>query len=163
MLYWGFTTDDLLHAVVENSDAELSIILNSRQRSFGRSRYNRDQKLTLPNHPDWLQNLNQRFQQQWRDRYKKTITTYPVKPLLLTENGVHARGITDKTFLERIQLATKTATGKEISPKILRQACGHLYSRNGDGSILSTLGWSPQFAFHYTWLPREIFTGTPTG
>jgi hypothetical protein len=24
------------------------------------------------------------------------------------------------------------------------------------GSVLATLGWSPNFAFHYTWLPRHV-------
>ncbi len=37
-------------------------------------------------------------------------------------------------------------------------ACGHLHTKNGDGSVLSTLGWSPNFAFHYTWLPRHVIT-----
>ena len=39
------------------------------------------------------------------------------------------------------------------------QTCGDLHMPEGDGSVLTVLGWSPQFAFDYTWLPRRFFTG----
>jgi predicted nuclease of restriction endonuclease-like (RecB) superfamily len=49
--------------------------------------------------------------------------------------------------------------------RLLRQTCGHLHSMKQDASALSRLGWSSQFAFHYTWLLRVYFSpknSTPT-
>ena len=53
---------------------------------------------------------------------------------------------------------TLKITGIKISPKILKQACGHIYTKRGDPSVLNTLCWSPPTAAYYSWLPRQIVT-----
>lgn len=78
--------------------------------------------------------------------------------LMPGERGLTNNYLSRKTIHGRFQNATFEATGIEIPPKVVKQTCGHLHSQSGDASALSRLGWSNQFAFHYTWLPREIWT-----
>jgi hypothetical protein len=95
---------------------------------------------------------------QWSTRFEKTKKTYPHHPLLLPYHGHYNRPICTHKVRERLKSATIAATGHYIPARILRQTCGHLYSKNGDASILSRIGWSPQFAFTYTWAPRTYFS-----
>ena len=82
--------------------------------------------------------------------------------MLLPKNGNYNRPLNSDEARERIKEATIVATGHYIPARILRQTCGHLYSKNGDASILSRMGWSPGFAFCYTWAPRSFFTASST-
>ena len=79
-------------------------------------------------------------------------------PLILFQDYRANRPLSDETIRKRVQNATHAATGVEIPSSILRQTCGHIYSTRNDASLLSRLGWSPEFAFQYTWLPRQYFT-----
>ena len=157
ILFFGFKTEDLLRATIELSgEQQFKIVLHQSPRSYGNHYYNREQVLELPKKPDWLKHLQLRFLKMWQQEYSKTKQTYPTQRLVLPRNHHYTRPLHQHTLTKRIYAATTVATGHKITPKILRQTCGHLHTRNGDGSVLSTLGWSPNFAFHYTWLPRHI-------
>ena len=157
ILFFGLQTEDLTHANIEIiGDEEFHLVLPRTPRSYGRHHYNREQILKLPISPPWLPELKLRFLRYWRDTYSMTTQTYPSLRLILPKHHHYTRPLTSDTLIERIYKATVAATGKKISPKVLRQTCGHLNTKNGDASVLSTLGWSPESAFQYTWRPREI-------
>jgi hypothetical protein len=159
ILFFAFKTEDLLRATVDTSSTErLKIILDESPRSYGNHHYNRKQILELPQNPAWLKSLQKRFIKTWQHNYAKTKQSYPCPRLLLPRNHHYTRPLNSKTLLKRIYAATLNATGRKITPKVLRQTCGHLHTKNGDGSALASLGWSPGFAFQYTWLPRHITT-----
>jgi site-specific recombinase XerC len=158
ILFFGLTTDYLLHATVDFPNNKTIINLKRRPISYGLHYYNREQTFILPDSPKWLKKLSLKFKDYWQKRYSQTTKTYPAKRLILTHNGHYDRPVSKNTLVKRVYSATFKATGKKIPPKVLRQTCGHLYAKNGDASILSTLGWSPQFSFDYTWLPKQIFS-----
>lgn len=158
VLFFGLTPRQLAQAQCVQQNDSLQIILRRKPTSYGRHYYNREQILKLPSTPQWYFRLQKNFLIQWHPRYEKTKKTYPHKPLLLPYNHNYNRTLSSDEIRERIKNATIAATGHYIQARVLRQTCGHLYSKNGDASILSTIGWSPQFAFCYTWLPRTYFT-----
>jgi hypothetical protein len=157
ILFYGLTPIQLTQAqcLYQNS---LKIILRRKPITRGRRFYNREQTLSLPQSPPWFLRLQEKFFDQWSILFKKTKKSYPHRPLLLPYHAKHNRPICTHKVRERIKSATCAATGHHIPARILRQTCGHLYSQNGDASILSTIGWSPQFAFTYTWAPRTCFS-----
>jgi hypothetical protein len=159
IVFYGVTTSDLQKAKIEVDGDSLIIVFERPRRTYGRHFYNRDETLRLPKNPRWFADLQQRFYQLWQARYDETKKTFPCRRLLLPKHHHYTRPLSDGPLMRRIYNATTIATGCCIPPRVLRQTCGHLYSQNGDGSLLSRLGWSPQFAFHYTWLPRKIDTG----
>ena len=162
IMYFGFKTEDLLHAMVDLIGGEdFQIILRQKPRTYGRHYHHRDQILALPNSPRWLHLLKQRFIKTWQQDYAKTTQSYPTQRLILPRHRHYTRPINQITLLKRLYQVSVKVTGKRIPPKVLRQSCGDLYSKNGDGSLLARLGWSPSFAFHYTWLPRCIFAEEP--
>lgn len=156
ILFYGLTSREMLTAEVYLEDEHFVIILDQPKRSKGRQYYNRDRILTLPNSPPWLASLQVRFHQVWKKRYEASKKTFPTPRLLLPKHHRFIRPLHTNTLIQRISEATISATGKAILPRVLRQTCGHLNSKNGDGSRLSRLGWSPSFSFAYTWLPRKI-------
>lgn len=159
ILFFGFKTEDLVKATLElQEDERFKIILHQSQRSCGNHFYNREQILELPQKPEWLRQLQERFLRHWLKKYQKTKQSFPSQRLVLPNHHHYTRSLHPHTMLKKIYSATSEATGHKITPKVLRQTCGHLHTRNGDGSVLATLGWSPNFAFHYTWLPRHIVT-----
>jgi len=159
ILFFAFKTEDLFCSINDTSTTErLKIILDESPRSYGNHHYNRKQILELPQNPAWLKSLQKRFIKTWQHNYAKTKQSYPCPRLLLPRNHHYTRPLNSKTLLKRIYAATVDATGRKITPKVLRQTCGHLHTKNGDGSALASLGWSPGFAFQYTWLPRHITT-----
>lgn len=159
ILFFALKTEDLLRATVDVSNpVRLKIILNDSPRSFGNHHYHRKQILELPENPAWLKSLQRRFVETWQHHYTKTKKSFPCPRLVLPRNYHYTRPIHPQTLISRIYAATVAATGRKIPPKILRQTCGHIHTRNGDGSVLTKLGWSPNFAFQYTWLPRHITT-----
>ena len=159
ILFFGFTTADLAGATIDlgaTTDGPLRIILTRKPRSRGRRYYNREQVLTLPSDPPWLKRLVRRFRTHWQDAYAKVKPkiSFPKTPLFLDPQFQHNRNLSDEYIRALIKKATLHATGSSITPRVLRQTCGHIMTRGDDASALSHLGWSPQFAFHYTWLPR---------
>ena len=159
ILFYGLTTQELQTAILKTCDDHLIICFDRPPRSYGRHFYNREEALKLPKTPIWFAELQRRFYDLWLKRYAPTKKTQLCRRLLLPEHKLHTRPICDRTLNKRIYKATMAATDTCITSRVLRQTCGHLYSKNQDGSLLSKLGWSPQFAFHYTWLPRKIDTG----
>jgi|GEM_PF-1366675 len=159
ILIYGFENQDLVKAKVE-FNSTMRIHLERPMRSYGKHYFNREAELILPSAPEWLTKLQDRYFKIWNSKYQKIPNTYKIPRLFLLSNK-HARPACRVTMSKLICEATIQATGVYISAKILRQTCGDLLSKNGDASILSQLGWSPQFAFEYTWLPREINTGSP--
>lgn len=159
MLFFALKTEDLLRATIDISNPQrLKIILDQSPRSYGKHHYHRAQILELPENPQWLKSLQMRFIETWRLRYAKTTKSYPCNRMVLPRNHHYTRPIHPTTLISRIYAATLAATGRKITPKVLRQTCGHLHTKHGDGAVLTTLGWSPNVAFHYTWLPRHITT-----
>jgi integrase len=163
ILYFGFSTDDLLNATInfEPCAKAFSIVLGRRPRSCGRQHFNRQQVLLLPAAPPWFGKLQTRFLDQWKSRYQAVKQTFPTQRLILARRGIHTRPICQKTLVKRVRTATIKALGVAVSASVLRQTCGHLYSGNGDASLLSRLGWAPESAFRYTWVPRELVSATP--
>lgn len=157
ILFYGLTPIQLTQAQCLY-DENLKIFLRRKPITKGRRFYNREQTLSLPQSPPWFLRLQKNFFVQWSTRFEKTKKTYPHRPLLLPYHGHYNRPICTHQLRKRIKAATLAATDTYIPARILRQTCGHLYSKNGDASILSRIGWSPQFAFCYTWAPRTYFT-----
>jgi len=161
ILFFGFTTEDVIHAQISFHDS-LHLTLRRQRRTRGRRFYNREQLLKLPTEPRWFFDLQKRFYEQWKLHRKKIKSPYPYAPLLLPHNYQHNRPLSGTIVLRKIMNATRAATGHLVPARILRQTCGHIHSLNQDASLLSHLGWSTQFAFHYTWLPRVYFNSTQT-
>lgn len=158
ILFYGLQIQDLRFAKIEISSSKpITLIFRQKTLSRGKRHYNRDPYLTLPTKPQWFDSLQKRFTQKWQRAYLDTIKTYPHTYLLIPENFIFNRALSYDTVKKRIHRATLAATGTEIPSKVLRQTCGHIYSRHQDASVLTRLGWSPQFAFCYTWLPRQYF------
>jgi hypothetical protein len=156
-LFFGLTPRQLAQAQCTYEQNSLNIILLRKPTSYGRRYYNREQILKLPQQPTWFVLLQKNFYQQWALHFDRTKKTYPHKPLLLPYHHNYNRPLSSDEVRKRIKCATIKATGHYIQARILRQTCGHLYSKNGDASILSRFGWSPQFAFCYTWAPRTYY------
>ena len=158
ILFYGMQIEDLRYAKIESFSEQLSLQLRRKPLSRGKRYYNRQSTLKLSQKPNWFLSLQKKFYLKWLEHYQKTKKSYPQHWLCLPYHYNYNRPLSYDTLHKRIQQATLAATGKTIPAKILRQTCGHIYSRNQDASVLTTLGWSPQFAFHYTWLPRQYYT-----
>lgn len=155
VLIFGFTTEDLAFAQLSCSKNQtLEIILRRKARTAGRRYFNRPQTIQLPREMPWFFQLQRSYYQFWLQHYAQIKKTYPYQPLFLDKSFRSNRPLSTDCINERFKNATLAAVGSPISIRIVRQTCGHLYSQVADTSILSRLGWSPQFAFHYTWLPR---------
>ena len=159
ILFFGFTTADLASATVDMTSQDgdpIKIILARKPRSRGRRFYNREQVLRIPSSPEWLMRLSERFGKHWRAQLSAIgpKASFPRTPLFLDPKLQHNRNLSDEYIRGLVKSATLSATGVAILPRVLRQTCGHIMTRGNDASVLSRLGWSPQFAFHYTWLPR---------
>lgn len=165
VLIYGWSRQDLRLATLCTEDQNtLSIIHHRTQRTKGRRLYNRPQKLQLKSSPAWFLNLQRRYYLYWLSIYTKAKWTYPRQSLILPPRGNHNRPVSSEYVATLIAQATTAATGAPVPVRILRQTCGHLHSTRQDASLLTRLGWSAQFAFHYTWLPRVIFTrSAPSG
>ena len=155
-MFYGFKTEDLLHGTIDPDGEVLAISLRRRRRTCGRHYHNRNQILRLPQKPRWFADLQDRFLDGWQSAYARTKATFPAKRLLLRRNGHSPRPLSEQIVLRRVYEATDAAIGRRVPPNVLRQTCGHLHTKNGDASLLTILGWSPQFSFQYTWLPREL-------
>lgn len=160
ILFFGLTTEELIKARLDSSEDDLKIIFSRPPRTYGRRYYNRDETLALPKTPSWFLALQRRFLASWQGHFDLTKNSFQCSRLVLPKHHHYTRPLGEKALLTRICDATLEATGSYIHPKVLRQTCGHMYSQNGDGSILSMLGWSREFAFCYTWLPRKIVSET---
>lgn len=157
VLFFALTPRQLAQSQCLVQSDCLSLILRRKPTSYGKHFYNREQTLKLPQSPIWFRKLQKKFIEHWQNEYEKTKKTYPYKPLLLPRHRNYNRPLNSDEARERIKEATLQATGHYVPPRILRQTCGHLYCKDGDASILSRMGWSPQFSFCYTWLPRTFF------
>lgn len=160
--FFGLTPRDLAQASLDPLDSRIIIILERKPRSRGRRYYNREQTLTLPTQPAWLLQLQVRFLKLWQTRYSKILlkSSFPRTPLFLDPHCKSNRNLSSDSIQLLIARATSTATGVPIPSRVLKQTCGHIHLRGNDVSLLSQLGWSPQFAFHYTWLPREQYSSS---
>jgi hypothetical protein len=159
VLFFGFSTADLSYSQLTNHlNSNLQITFRRKPTTYGRRYYNRHQLLTLPSKPLWFLNLQKRFYQQWVVQYSRVKKTYPRQSLFFPETLHSNRPLSTTVIRHRFNQATQTATGTPIPIRIVRQTCGDLHSQNSDSSILSQLGWSSQFAFCYTWLPRTYFS-----
>ncbi len=158
ILYFGLTTENLANATIDIKDNSLSIHIYRRKRTKGAQFYNREQTLALPDGPKWLVKLQTRFIEKWTEHYHQVKKIYPHQPLCLPYHNHHNRFLDTSTVLKRVYQATEKAAGERIPVRVLRQTCGILYSQNGDADALARLGWSRQFAFHYTWLPQNYFS-----
>lgn len=157
ILIWGLINEDLVHAKLAVNSNTLSIILRQKRLTKGKRYYNREQVLTLPQKPTWFYDLQKRFYIHWLKKYEKTKKSFPNYSLLLPYHKNYNRPLSKGTITKRVCRATFAATGLSIPPKILKQTCGFIHSRQGDASILSTLGWSQGFSFAYTCLPITYF------
>jgi hypothetical protein len=158
VLFYGLTTGNLAFAQLGTSSRPpLQIVLRRKQRTHGRRYFNRPQVLKLSDKPNWFVSLQKKFLAQWQHQYAQVKKTYPYQPLTLCNSKLSNRPLSPDSVLIRFKAATAAATGAPIPVRVIRQTCGHLQSSQSDASVLTHLGWSPQFAFHYTWLPRVYF------
>jgi integrase len=158
VLIWGMRTCDLTHSSILIDGKRFEIKLRRRELTRGQAYYNREEIISFPKELKWITELQCRFLTGWLESYSKVKKTYPNTPLFFHGSGLSNNYLSTTTINKRFQKATFAATGVEIPASIVKQTCGHLHSQTGDASALSSLGWSDQFAFHYTWLPREIWT-----
>jgi hypothetical protein len=158
IIFFGFTTKQLAQSQLMIQNDVLCIKLNRYSLTKGKKYYNRKELLQLPQKPQWFFNLQKRFYKDWLEHYSKVTKTFPGTPLVLSNSNISNRYLHTSTVCNRIKKATAEAIGHTIAGRILRQTCGHIYSSKADSSILATLGWSDQFAFHYSWLPRTYVT-----
>ena len=157
VLFFGFSTADLSQAQIVIQEDKLHIKLRRKQLTKGKRYYYRKELIQLPLKPKWFLNLQKRFIHNWSEHFKRVKKTYPNTPLVLPYSNISNRYMNTDTVRNRVKLATVEATGNYIPIRVLRQTCGHIYSSKADASILSTMGWSNSFAFHYTWLPRTYY------
>jgi site-specific recombinase XerD len=158
ILFYGLTTIELTYAQVIIQDDKLSIKLRRRELTKGKKYYNRKELLQLPVSPTWFAFLQKRFMKKWSKHYQQVKKSYPLTPLVLPKSNISNRYLSTESIRNKVYDATIEATGQAIPIRVLRQTCGHLYSSKADASILSSMGWSNQFAFHYTWLPRIYYS-----
>ena len=156
ILIWGLKSEDLSHAKIEIKENSLKIIL--RRKKLGtRKYYNRSQILILPSNPStWFYKLQKRFYTNWLHEYEQRKKSFPCYYLFLPRYR-SIQPLTTATIKTRVYEATQAAVEINISPKILRKTCGHIHSTSSDSSILSTLGWSADYCFDYTWVPKIYF------
>ncbi|MFT6128095.1 MAG: hypothetical protein ACJAVA_002593 [Flavobacteriaceae bacterium] len=158
VLIWGLKTCDLAHATILIDGDSFQVKLRRKQLTKGRAYYNRDEIISFPRELIWCKQLQKNFIGIWINKYNHVKKTYPNTPLLLHKRSLTNNFLSTNTINQRFQDATFEATGIKIPANIVKQTCGHLHSQSGEASALTRLGWSAQFAFHYTWLPREIWT-----
>lgn len=155
ILIWGFKSEDLSFSKIEIKDNTFKIIL--RRKKLGTVKYyNRSQILDLPKDPKWFYSLQKRFYKKWLAQYNQLQKAYPNYYLMLPRYR-SVQALTAGTIQARVFEATIAAVGKKIPPKVLRKTCGNLHSSSSDASLLSALGWSSEYCFKYTWLPRNYF------
>jgi site-specific recombinase XerD len=155
ILIWGFKSEDLSFSKIEIKDNTLKIILR-RKKLRAIKYYNRNQVLEFPNEPKWFYSLQKRFYAKWLAQYNQLKKDYPNYYLMLPRYR-SVQPLTKATIQARVFEATFAATGERIPPKVLRKSCGNLHSSSSDASLLSALGWSSEYCFRYTWLPRKYF------
>jgi hypothetical protein len=161
VLFFGFTSYSLLNATVDFCNG-FTIHQHHLNISYGRHHHNREDTFTPPEYSQWLNELVERYKKYWQSYYDKMQGSHYTRPLLIHERSEHARPISHRTLMRRVYRATVAATGKKIPLKVLRQTCGHIYSREKDTSILPTMGWSRNYAYFYALLPRVYFTPNDT-
>ena len=155
ILIWGFKSEDLSFSKIEIKDNTFKIIL--RRKKLGTIKYyNRNQVLEFPKEPKWFYSLQKRFYAKWLAQYNKLKKDYPNYYLMLPRYR-SVQTITKNTIQARVSEATIAAIGENIPARVLRKTCGNLHSSSSDASILSILGWSSEYCFKYTWLPRKYF------
>jgi hypothetical protein len=155
ILVWGFRTEDLSFSKIEIKDNNFKIIL--RRKKLGTVKYyNRNQVLEFPKEPKWFYSLQKRFYAKWLLQYNQLKKNYPNYYLMLPRYR-SVQALTDSTINARVFEATVAAVGDKIPARVLRKTCGNLHSTSSDASLLSTLGWSSEYCFRYTWLPRKYF------
>jgi hypothetical protein len=155
ILVWGFKSEDLSFAKIEMKDNNLKIILQ-RKKLGNIKYYNRNQVLEFPKDPQWFYSLLKKFYEKWLIQYNQLKKSYPNYYLMLPRYR-SVQPLSKGTIQARVYEATVAAVGKKIPPKVLRKTCGDLHSSCSDASILSVLGWSSDYCFRYTWLPRSYF------
>ena len=157
LLFYGFKTEDIAKSQLNIIGGNVGIKLRRKKLTRGKKYYCRKEILILPDRPVWFKQLQQRFLSAWEKNYTLVKKSFPQTPLVLPRSHISNRFASTDTLRIRIKEATIDAAGAPIPAKVLRQTCGHLYTTKGDASILSTMGWSEQFSFHYTWLPRQYY------
>ena len=155
ILIWGFKSEDLSFSKIEIKDNNFKIVM--RRKKLGAVKYyNRNQILEFPKEPKWFYTLQKRFYKKWLAQYGQLHKTYPNYYLMLPRYR-SVQSLTDGTIQARVYEATMAAVNEKIPPKVLRKTCGNLHSSSSDASLLSALGWSSEYCFRYTWLPRIYF------
>jgi site-specific recombinase XerD len=159
VLYWGFTAKNIAWATLEILEfGQLKIILHRGELSCGNQQHRRKQILLLPTGSKWFLDLQKRYAELWHSRYEKGKKDFPLHPLILQKNGRHNRPLHTVSILKRFVKATTLATGVPVPMNVVRRTCGHVYSIQRDAGILTELGWSKEYSFHFTWRPRRLFT-----
>ena len=128
------------------------------QLSFRNKEHRREQVLELPGKPRWLKGLQDRFIKDWEDKFSLVKKSFPKQILLFTANLKFNRPIGDEALRIRVYKATIEATGEMIPLSVLRRTSGHIHSMKGEASILTTLGWSRDYATDFIWRQRKLYS-----
>jgi len=155
ILIWGLKSNDLSHAKIDITNGVFKIIFRRKKISTIKY-YNRKQILELPKCPEWFFSLQKKFYTKWLHQYGQLKKSCPNYYLMLPRYR-SVQTLTKDTIKTRVFEATMAAVGKKIPLSVLRKTCGHLHSTSSDSSILSTIGWSRDYCFKYTWMPRVYF------
>lgn len=156
ILYWGLTARELRFSTIEISDGLINIQLFRGSLSYRNKQHRREQILKLPGSPKWLKDLQSRFIDQWAPKYGLIKKSFPKQLLLFSNNLKSNRPIGDEALRIRIYKATQEATGGFIPLSVIRRTSGHIYSMRGEASILTTLGWSRDYATDFIWRQRKL-------
>lgn len=154
LLIWALTSEELRYAKIEFKNT--LVITFFRHNRNTKKYYNREQTLSLPDHPKWFHDLQIRFYKYWIECYSKLRKSVPHHYLMLPRRRC-IQPLTRTTLCNRVTSATKTAVGTKIPPNVLRKTSGFLHSQQGDASILATLGWDSNYCFRYTWVPKIVY------
>ena len=101
--------------------------------------------------------FTKRFYEKWLQHYQKVKRPIPIIPYCFPTAITSIVRSVEMSLRGAFKRPPFSATGVAIPARVLRQTCGHIYSRKQDASMLARMGWSPQFAFHYTWLPKIFY------
>lgn len=158
ILYWGISARELRFSTINIHDGLIHIQLFRGKLSYRNKEHRREEVLKLPRSPKWLKDLQGRFIDQWEQKYGLVKKSFPKQLLLFSNNLKSNRPIGDEALRIRIYKATQEATGEYIPLSVLRRTSGHIHSMRGEASILTTLGWSRDYATDFIWRQRKLYS-----
>lgn len=137
------------------------LLLPKRQASLGITHPGRPEG-RLDFHPQaqsWLQPLLERYEAQ-----RATILGERGKSQYLfvsLRSSIRNAPVSHLWVWTRVKLITHSILGYPCDPSTLRKTAAIYFADRVGSGVLSRMGWDPQQAFAYTWMPRLLRQPTP--